>query len=233
LIMANRHRAQARAAGGRTFYAGGGSEAAKAVTAKHGFAKGGKADMGRATGGRAKGRGDFARGGRASGGSVMSSAHGSLGGSGGHAGAANAKRGGKFAKGGKVELAKGGKVPAGGAFRRGGKAKECAGDDEEEDGGDDEEEEDSRYARGGRMHYGSEPERDPDGMKYKGERHHRVDGGRNWIAGAIKHPGALHKSLGVPQGEKIPAKKLAKAEHSDNPTTARRAKLAEILKGFH
>ena len=55
----------------------------------------------------------------------------------------------------------------------------------------------------------------------------------NWIKGAIKHPGALHKSLGVPQGEKIPAKKLEKAAHSDNPTLAKRARLAETLKTLH
>jgi hypothetical protein len=54
-----------------------------------------------------------------------------------------------------------------------------------------------------------------------------------WISGAIKHPGALHKQLGVPQGEKIPAKKLAKAAKSSNPTLAKRARLAETLKGFH
>jgi hypothetical protein len=51
----------------------------------------------------------------------------------------------------------------------------------------------------------------------------------NWIAGAIKHPGALHKSLGVPEGEKIPASKLAKAKRSSNPTTRRRANLASTL----
>jgi hypothetical protein len=56
---------------------------------------------------------------------------------------------------------------------------------------------------------------------------------KKWIAGAIKHPGALHKELGVPQGEKIPAKKLAKAAKSTNPTLAKRAHLAETLKGFH
>lgn len=61
----------------------------------------------------------------------------------------------------------------------------------------------------------------------------RKNGGGNWIAGAVKHPGALHKSLKVPQGEPIPAKALAKAAHSDNPTLARRARLAETLKGFH
>jgi hypothetical protein len=56
---------------------------------------------------------------------------------------------------------------------------------------------------------------------------------KNWIKGAIKHPGALHSSLGVPQGQKIPASKLAKATHSSNPTTRRRANLAKTLKGFH
>ena len=51
-----------------------------------------------------------------------------------------------------------------------------------------------------------------------------------WIQEAIKHKGALHKSLKVPEGKKIPESKLKKAEHSKNPTTARRAKLAETLK---
>ena len=53
---------------------------------------------------------------------------------------------------------------------------------------------------------------------------------KNWIAGAIKKPGALHKSLGVPKGKKIPASKLKKAEHSKNPTLRKRAVLAETLK---
>lgn len=56
---------------------------------------------------------------------------------------------------------------------------------------------------------------------------------KQWIKGAIKHPGALHKDLGVPQGQKIPAKKLAKASHSENPTVRRRAALAKTLKGFN
>jgi len=55
----------------------------------------------------------------------------------------------------------------------------------------------------------------------------------NWIAGAIKHKGALHKELGVPEGKKIPAKKLEKATHSDNPTLAKRANLAETLRKLH
>lgn len=54
-----------------------------------------------------------------------------------------------------------------------------------------------------------------------------------WIQGAIKKPGALHKSLGVKQGEKIPESKLKKAEHSKNPTTKKRAVLAETLKKMH
>lgn len=44
--------------------------------------------------------------------------------------------------------------------------------------------------------------------------------------------GALHKELHVPEGKKIPAKKLEKAEHSKNPTLRKRAVLAETLKGL-
>lgn len=57
--------------------------------------------------------------------------------------------------------------------------------------------------------------------------------GGHWIAGATKNRGALHRSLGVPAGDKIPAAKIAKAAHSDDPTLRRRAVLAETLKGFH
>ena len=54
-----------------------------------------------------------------------------------------------------------------------------------------------------------------------------------WIQKAISHPGALRKSLHVKEGEKIPAKKLEKATHSENPTLAKRARLAETLKTLH
>jgi hypothetical protein len=37
----------------------------------------------------------------------------------------------------------------------------------------------------------------------------------------------------VPQGEKIPAAKLAKARHSENPRVRRMAGLAKTLKGMH
>ena len=51
-----------------------------------------------------------------------------------------------------------------------------------------------------------------------------------WIQKAVKKPGALHKSLGVKKGEKIPESKLKKAEHSKNPLLKKRAVLAETLK---
>lgn len=53
-----------------------------------------------------------------------------------------------------------------------------------------------------------------------------------FIQKAIKHPGKLHRELGVKQGEKIPAKKLAKAVHSKNPTIKKEAVLAKTLKSF-
>ena len=56
---------------------------------------------------------------------------------------------------------------------------------------------------------------------------------KNWIKGAIKHPGALRESLHVKEGETIPSGKLQKAAHSDNPTLAKRANLAMTLKKLH
>jgi len=53
---------------------------------------------------------------------------------------------------------------------------------------------------------------------------------KKWIQEAVKHKGALHKELHVKEGEKIPASKLKKAEHSKNPTLKKRAILAETLK---
>lgn len=53
-----------------------------------------------------------------------------------------------------------------------------------------------------------------------------------WIAGAIKHPGALHKELGVKSGKKIPAKKLNAAAKKGG-TIGKRARLAKTLKSFH
>lgn len=50
-----------------------------------------------------------------------------------------------------------------------------------------------------------------------------------WIQKAIKHPGALHKELGVPEGKKIPAKKLEAAAKKPGKE-GKRARLAETLK---
>lgn len=52
-----------------------------------------------------------------------------------------------------------------------------------------------------------------------------------WIQGAIKNPGALHKELGVPEGKKIPAKKLDVAAKKPG-IEGKRARLAETLKGL-
>ena len=49
-----------------------------------------------------------------------------------------------------------------------------------------------------------------------------------WIAGAIKHPGALHKQLVVPQVKKIPKATLSKAAQKGGKL-GRRARLAETL----
>lgn len=51
----------------------------------------------------------------------------------------------------------------------------------------------------------------------------------NWIAGATKNKGALHRKLGVKPGQKIPAGKL-KAAAKKSGTLGREARLAETLK---
>ncbi len=84
-------------------------------------------------------------------------------------------------------------------------------------------------AKGGKVqkHYDRMgPKKDVDAMASGG----KVGG--NWIAKATENKGALHRALKVPEGEKIPAKKLDKAAHSDNPKMRKRAALAETLKGM-
>lgn len=49
-----------------------------------------------------------------------------------------------------------------------------------------------------------------------------------WIQKAIKKPGALKKALGVKEGEKIPAKKLAAAAKKPGKM-GQRARLAQTL----
>lgn len=53
-------------------------------------------------------------------------------------------------------------------------------------------------------------------------------GGKLDISKAIKKPGSLRKSLGVKKGEKIPAKKLAKAAKAPGKL-GQRARFAQTL----
>lgn len=56
---------------------------------------------------------------------------------------------------------------------------------------------------------------------------------KKWIQGAVKHPGALHKQLGVPEGKNIPHSKLVSASKSTDKKEAARARLALELLSFH
>lgn len=51
---------------------------------------------------------------------------------------------------------------------------------------------------------------------------------KNWIADATKNKGALHRQLGVKQGQKIPASKL-KAAARKGGKLGKRARLAQTL----
>lgn len=51
----------------------------------------------------------------------------------------------------------------------------------------------------------------------------------NWIAGAVKKPGALRAELGVKKGQTIPAKTLASAAKKPGKE-GQRARLAETFK---
>lgn len=68
--------------------------------------------------------------------------------------------------------------------------------------------------------------------EYKKKHSKKAKHKKNWIANAIKKPGALHAELGVKKGNKIPAKTLAKAAKKGG-VEGKRARLAETLKGFH
>jgi hypothetical protein len=50
----------------------------------------------------------------------------------------------------------------------------------------------------------------------------------NWIAGAIKHKGALHRDLHVAMGLKIPVAKIAAAAKRGG-VVGKRARLAQTL----
>ena len=57
---------------------------------------------------------------------------------------------------------------------------------------------------------------------------------KKWVSKAFsKNKGALHRKLGVKQGQRIPEAKLEKAENSGNPKERKEASLAETAKGFN
>lgn len=52
-----------------------------------------------------------------------------------------------------------------------------------------------------------------------------------WIGKATKNKGGLHRSLGIPEGEKIPDEKIREAEKKPGKV-GKEARLAETLKGM-
>jgi hypothetical protein len=56
---------------------------------------------------------------------------------------------------------------------------------------------------------------------------------KHWIAGAIHHPGALHRALGVKPGDKISEKKMMAASHSKSPKIRKEVALARTLEKMH
>jgi len=56
---------------------------------------------------------------------------------------------------------------------------------------------------------------------------------KKWISCATKNKGALHRALGIPEGKKIPQKKMAKAAKSKSPLMKKRVALAKTLGKMH
>ena len=52
-----------------------------------------------------------------------------------------------------------------------------------------------------------------------------------WVKRSVKHPGALHRDLGVTQGKKIPVSKIQAAAHGSGKT-AQRARFALAARKF-
>lgn len=68
-------------------------------------------------------------------------------------------------------------------------------------------------------------------LAHRGEGHGH--GGGSGIKIKPSHKGELHADLGVPQGQPIPAAKLAAAKNSSNPAERKRATFAENAKGWN
>lgn len=58
---------------------------------------------------------------------------------------------------------------------------------------------------------------------------------KHWIQQATggSHRGALHRALGVPEGQKIPPAKMAQAAKSTNPRIEHMVALAHTLRSMH
>lgn len=91
------------------------------------------------------------------------------------------------------------------------------------------------YATGGKVTAKEPPKAAPPSKDMPENRKAPVKmakGGKvNWIADATKNKGGLHRSLGIPAGEKIPAKKMAAAAKKSG-TVGKQARLAETLKSL-
>lgn len=94
-----------------------------------------------------------------------------------------------------------------------------------------------KYAAGGKVVAGKKPpaptppSKDTPKLACGGKVKGMAKGGK-WIAGATKNKGKLHRALGVPEGTKIPAKKLAAGAKSKSPTVRKEVTLAKTLKSF-
>lgn len=53
----------------------------------------------------------------------------------------------------------------------------------------------------------------------------------HWMSKAVKHPGGLHKALGVPMGKKIPVAKIAQAKNKGG-SLGKMANLASVFAKF-
>ena len=54
--------------------------------------------------------------------------------------------------------------------------------------------------------------------------------GDKWIKSATRNKGGLHRSLGIPVGQKIPSARIEEATHSSNRKERKQAIEAETLK---
>lgn len=126
-------------------------------------------------------------------------------------------------------------------FKKGGKAKKKAGGKVEHGKSHKRMDKKPRRAAGGPVYSSaskktvadkSEAGQGHEGDGPKGEDPDRgcyAKGGKvKWIQGL--HKGALHRALHVPEGEKIPEKKMEKASHSENPRIRKMVSTAKTLK---